>query len=78
LDVRSSCDHLGMQILSRAQDEAFPVSCRESHREAVEDESPPLALTKNILFSSTVVEEEIEKSFVEQSTFHLKNPGKIK
>lgn len=35
-------------------------------------------LWKKILFSSTVVKEEIEKSFVEQSTFHLKNPGKIK
>lgn len=35
-------------------------------------------LWKKILFSSTVIEEEIEKSFVEQSTFHLKNPGKIK
>lgn len=67
-----------MQILCWVPDEAFLVLCCGSLVEAIGDESPSLALTKKILFSSTVVEEEIEKSFVEQSTFHLKNPGKIK
>lgn len=76
LRVCSSHGHRGMQIL--AQNEAFLEPCRESLGEAIGDESPSLVLGKKILFSSTVTKEEIEKSFVEQSTFHLKNPGKIK
>lgn len=71
-------DHPGTQVLCQAQDGAFPASCCKSLGEAIGDESPSLALMKKILFSSTVAKEEIEKSFVEQSTFHLKNPGKIK
>lgn len=48
----------------------------ESHFSSTQEKKKKKTITK--AFNSTVVEEEIEKSFVEQSTFHLKNRGKIK